>query len=95
MSDLERLARAAHKAELALNNETNAAVIEIDWEMHGWRYIEGTKAVLQALAEPSEEMVSVGHAILFGRGINVQPHDFPDAFKAAIQHILDQEPNHE
>lgn len=58
MTDMiEKMARAAHRAELALNNEKNETVIEIDWEMHGWRYIEGQRAALSALEEPSEAML--------------------------------------
>lgn len=61
MTDMiEKMARAAHRAELALNNETNESVIEIDWEMHGWRYIEGQKAALSALEEPSDSMLQYG-----------------------------------
>lgn len=87
MSDLERIAKAVVDELSRLKWD--------DLPEEGQKlYLDMTKAVLQALAEPSEKMVSVGHAILFGRGADVQPHDFPDAFKAAIQHILDQEPNH-
>ncbi len=57
---IERLARAAHRAELALNNEKNETVIEIDWEMHGWRYIEGQRAALTPLLDPTPEMVEAG-----------------------------------
>ena len=57
---IETLARAAHRAELALNGEKNETVIEIDWELHGWRYIEGQKAALKALETPTPAMIEAG-----------------------------------
>ncbi len=57
---IERMARAARRAELALSNEKSETVIEIDWEMHGWRYIEGQRAALAPLLDPTPEMVEAG-----------------------------------
>lgn len=63
---IETLARAAHRAELALNGEKNETVIEIDWELHGWRYIEGQKAALKALETPTPEMIEAGGKFIAG-----------------------------
>lgn len=60
MDMVEKMARAAHRATLALRNEKVEAVIEIDWEMHGWRYIEAQRAALKALETPTDEMRRAG-----------------------------------
>jgi hypothetical protein len=89
-TDIERLARAAHRAELAINNEKNEAVIEIDWEMHGWRYIEGQRAALKALSKPSAQMLDAARmTIMATRG---EPKDVISSavFTTMIQSILEE-----
>lgn len=47
----EKMARAAHLEEMAIQGEKADQVIEIDWEMHGWRYLRYVDAIL-ALTTP-------------------------------------------